>query len=64
MLTSGKNQGYEHDHKDIELLRLRNFTIGTKLADNEVLGPTGLTRVAELIQCMTPFVSNSAHLLR
>ncbi|KAH7361258.1 hypothetical protein BKA66DRAFT_514747 [Pyrenochaeta sp. MPI-SDFR-AT-0127] len=50
-------KGYDHDHKDIELLRLRNYTIGKKLRDHEVVGPGGLDRVAELIQCMVPFIT-------
>ncbi len=50
-------QGYDHDHKDIELLRLRNFTMGKRLADNEIVGSAGLDRVAELIRSMVPFVS-------
>ncbi|KAF2466001.1 uncharacterized protein BDR25DRAFT_238555 [Lindgomyces ingoldianus] len=48
-------KGYENDHKDIELLRLRNFTLGTKLSDGEVVGAKGLERVAELVACMVPF---------
>ncbi|KAF2810002.1 uncharacterized protein BDZ99DRAFT_462616 [Mytilinidion resinicola] len=52
-----KPKGYENDHKDIQLLRLRNFTIGTKLADDEVVGPKGLDRIFELLSCMVPFVS-------
>ncbi|KAH9864847.1 hypothetical protein IAQ61_008792 [Plenodomus lingam] len=48
---------YAHDHKDIELLRLRSFTIGTKLADHEVVGPGGLDRIAELVRLMVPFIS-------
>lgn len=50
-------QGYEHDHRDIELLRLRNFTMGKNLADDEVIGSKGLERIAELVHCMVPFVS-------
>ncbi|KAF2190490.1 hypothetical protein K469DRAFT_559809 [Zopfia rhizophila CBS 207.26] len=50
-------KGYDNDHKDIELLRLRNFTIGTKLSDEEVVGAKGLDRIAELIGCMVPFIT-------
>ncbi|KAF1835786.1 hypothetical protein BDW02DRAFT_495181 [Decorospora gaudefroyi] len=50
-------KGYNHDHKDIELLRLRNFTIGRKLQDSEIIGQSGLDRVAELVLDMVPFVS-------
>ncbi|KAF1963181.1 hypothetical protein CC80DRAFT_487575 [Byssothecium circinans] len=51
---------YSGDHKDIELLRLRSFTLGTKLSDDEVVGAKGLDRIAELIGCMVPFVSCSS----
>jgi hypothetical protein len=40
------------------LLRLRNFTLGKKLSDNEVVGPGGLERIADLVACLVPFVSS------
>ncbi len=52
-----KPKGYEKDNPNIELLKLRNFTIGKKLKDEEVLGPGGLGRIGELIGILTPFVS-------
>ena len=52
-----KPKGYEKDNPNIELLKLRNFTIGKKLRDEEVLGPGGLGRITELIGVLTPFVS-------
>jgi hypothetical protein len=57
------SQGYDHDHKDIELLRLRNFTMGRKLADDEVVGIGGLERVSELVASMVPFVSLTSRIL-
>ncbi|KAL6711383.1 hypothetical protein ACN47E_005914 [Coniothyrium glycines] len=48
---------YTHDHRDIELLRLRNFTMGRRLTDDEITGPGVLDRITELIQNMVPFVS-------
>lgn len=56
-------QGYDHDHKDIELMRLRNYTMGRKLADDEIVGSGGLERVGELIASLVPFVSLSFHTL-
>ena len=38
-------------------MKLRNYTIGKKLKDDEVLGAGGLDRIAELIGILTPFVS-------
>lgn len=38
-------------------MRLRNYTIGKKLKDDEVLGSGGLARIADLLGILTPFVS-------
>lgn len=51
------------DHKDIDLLRLRSFTLGKKLSDEAVVGPKGMDRIAELIACIEPFVSKFLNLL-
>ncbi len=56
MLTD-RIQGYDVENPNIELLRLRNYTIGRKLKDDEVLGSGGLKRIADLIGVLTPFVS-------
>lgn len=50
-------QGYEANHPNIELLRLKNFTIGKKLKDEEVVGPRCLDRIAGLVGIMASFVS-------
>ncbi|EMD96019.1 hypothetical protein COCHEDRAFT_1166796 [Bipolaris maydis C5] len=50
-------KGYDHDHKDIDLLRLRNFTIGRTIADEEIVGTGGLERVAEVVRAMVPFIT-------
>ena len=49
-------QGYEADNPNIELLRLRSFTMGRKLTDDQVMGPRGLETIMETITAMTPFV--------
>lgn len=46
-----------------EILRLRNFTLGKKLSDEEIIGPGGLNRIADLISCMVPFVSYGAFIV-
>jgi len=51
-------QGYDPDHKDIDLLRLKSFTLSRSLQDQEVLGPGGLARITELIATLVPFVSD------
>ncbi|KAF3008764.1 hypothetical protein E8E13_010251 [Curvularia kusanoi] len=45
------------DHQDIDLLRLRNFTLGKKFSDEEIVGPKGMDRIAELISCIEPFIT-------
>ncbi|PSK33447.1 sterol 24-C-methyltransferase [Elsinoe australis] len=49
-------QGYDKDHIDIDLLRLKNFTIGRQLTDEEVVSPNFLDRVADLMGVMKPFI--------
>ncbi|KAK0257793.1 hypothetical protein LTR91_017141 [Friedmanniomyces endolithicus] len=51
-----KPKGYSADHKDIELLRLRNYTIGSKLTGQDVTGADGMDRVVGLMRCMKPFI--------
>jgi len=55
-------KGFAADHAEISLLRLRNYTIGRKLTNEEVLGPEGLARVADLFSTMHPFVSEPRNL--
>jgi uncharacterized protein (TIGR02453 family) len=55
-----KPKGYEADNPNIELLRLRNWALRCKLKDDEVVGPSGLARIAEVIAVMTPYVSDTA----
>jgi hypothetical protein len=52
-------QGYDANHPDIDLLRLRNYTIGASLTEEELLGPGdgGFERVSELLGSLKPFVS-------
>jgi uncharacterized protein (TIGR02453 family) len=52
-----KPKGYDADHRDIALLRLKNFALRRQLRDEEVLGKKGFERVAELMRCMKPWVS-------
>jgi hypothetical protein len=50
-------QGFDSGNENIDILRLRSYTVGKKLKDDEVLGPGGLNRITELIGIMVPFVS-------
>jgi Conserved hypothetical protein (DUF2461) len=58
LLAKTDKQGYEANNPNIELLRLKNFTIGKKLEDKEVVAPGGLGRIAGLVGTLAPFVSS------
>ncbi|PYH45383.1 DUF2461 domain-containing protein [Aspergillus saccharolyticus JOP 1030-1] len=51
--------GYDADNENIQLLRLRSFTIGRPLTDEELLSPNAQDRIAALVEIMEPFVSHS-----
>ena len=50
-------QGYGADHKEIQLLRLRSFTLGRHIPDEELLAGDAQERIAALIAVLEPFVS-------
>jgi hypothetical protein len=51
------SQGFDSQHENIALLRLRNFTLSTKLEDDALMGPDALDKIAEVVGIMVPFVS-------
>ncbi|KAJ5557226.1 hypothetical protein N7494_001141 [Penicillium frequentans] len=52
-----KPKGYEADNKNIELLRLRSFTIGRPITDTEIMAADAQDRIVALIGVMEPFVT-------
>ncbi|KAL2002227.1 hypothetical protein VTN02DRAFT_374 [Thermoascus thermophilus] len=50
------SRGYKQDNENIELLRLRNFTVGKPLPDAVLLSPNAQDTIAELVGIMVPFV--------
>ncbi|KAJ5427395.1 hypothetical protein N7465_002465 [Penicillium sp. CMV-2018d] len=52
-----KPKGYEADNKNIKLLRLRSFTIGKPIPDDELTGDDAQEKIATLVGVMEPFVS-------
>ncbi|KAL2830228.1 hypothetical protein BDW59DRAFT_141275 [Aspergillus cavernicola] len=52
-----KPKGYEHDNENIQLLRLRSFTIGKPIPDADLLGSDAQEKIANLIGIMEPFVT-------
>ncbi|KUM66460.1 hypothetical protein ACN42_g571 [Penicillium freii] len=53
-----KPKGYEADNKNIKLLRLRSFTIGKPIPDDELTGDDAQEKIATLVGVMEPFVSS------
>lgn len=51
-----KPKGFEADHPDIKLLRLRNFTVGKRLTDNDILGD-GIGKVSGVVGSLVPFIT-------
>lgn len=60
LLTQGM-QGYNADHRDIGLLKLKNYVLGTKVADDVVFGPGSREKLEEIFRPMVPFVCAWAH---
>ncbi|KGO68112.1 Conserved hypothetical protein CHP02453 [Penicillium italicum] len=52
-----KPKGYEADNKNIKLLRLRSFTIGKPISDDEITGDDAQEKIAALVGVMEPFVT-------
>ncbi|KAL6902691.1 hypothetical protein GGI43DRAFT_348993 [Trichoderma evansii] len=49
--------GYEVTHRDIELLKLRNFTIGTKLDDKILSSDDAQAKIKETMQGLSSFIT-------
>ncbi|KAI1336985.1 hypothetical protein F5Y15DRAFT_166175 [Xylariaceae sp. FL0016] len=52
-----KPKGFHPDHRDIELLKLRNYTVGCKVDDHVLLGDDAQEKIMEIIRPMVGFVS-------
>ncbi|SPO04912.1 uncharacterized protein DNG_07597 [Cephalotrichum gorgonifer] len=50
-------KGYAADHRDIALLKLKNYVLGTKIPDSVIFGPGSQEKLAEIFRPMVPFVS-------
>ena len=50
-------QGWDDDGPNGTLIYLRNWTIGRKLKDSDVLGPKGFELLISLLSAMKPYVS-------
>ncbi|CAH0052761.1 unnamed protein product [Clonostachys solani] len=52
-----KPMGFDADHRDIKLLRLKNFTLGAKIDESSLASDTAQEKVAECFRGLEPFVS-------
>lgn len=52
-------KGFTADHRDIALLKLRNFTVGKKFPDSFLVSADGQAKLAEIIGSMVGFVSST-----
>ncbi|KAK8031031.1 hypothetical protein PG990_000765 [Apiospora arundinis] len=50
-------QGFHPDHRDIELLKLRNFTVGTKIKDSDFTSSDAQDKIMAIIQPMVEYVT-------
>jgi len=53
-----KPKGFVADHRDIALLKLRNYTVGKKIPDTYLTDAGGQEKVAEIIGSMVAFVTH------
>ncbi|KAL7924263.1 hypothetical protein ACQKWADRAFT_25038 [Trichoderma austrokoningii] len=49
--------GYEVTHRDIELLKLRNFTIGTKIDDSILTGDDAQSKIMDTMRGLSNFIT-------
>ncbi|KAI0129397.1 hypothetical protein BJ170DRAFT_616086 [Xylariales sp. AK1849] len=52
-----KPQGFHPEHRDIELLKLRNYTVGRKIDDSELTGGDAQDRIMAIIRPMVEYVT-------
>ncbi|KAH8695066.1 hypothetical protein BGW36DRAFT_299974 [Talaromyces proteolyticus] len=52
-----KPKGYNQDHPNIDLLRLRSFTVGKPLPDELFLSPDAQEQIGSLVEILVPFVT-------
>ncbi|KAI1631450.1 hypothetical protein F4809DRAFT_166433 [Biscogniauxia mediterranea] len=52
-----KPKGFHPEHRDIELLKLRSFTISKQIPDEVLLGDDAQDRIMDIIRPMVPFIT-------
>ncbi|KAL2275991.1 hypothetical protein FJTKL_01399 [Diaporthe vaccinii] len=51
-----KPKGFDADHRDIELLKLRNFTVGKKIPDSALTADDSQDQIVDIIRAMVGYV--------
>ncbi len=59
-----KPKGFIADHRDIELLKLRNFTVGKKVPDSVFTKDGGQDEIARIVGAMVGFVTHLNRIVR
>lgn len=57
--ANGCVEGFDVDHSDIELLKLRSFVLIKKLSDSDVVGKDSLQAIGDVVEALEPFVSQN-----
>ncbi|KAI1493390.1 hypothetical protein F5X96DRAFT_621655 [Biscogniauxia mediterranea] len=52
-----KPKGFHPEHRDIELLKLRSFTVSKQIPDEVLLGDDAQDRIMDIIGPMVPFIT-------
>ncbi|RYC61596.1 hypothetical protein CHU98_g4624 [Xylaria longipes] len=52
-----KPKGFNPDHRDIHLLKLRNYTIGRQIPEEDLHSDNAQEKIMEVIRAMVPFVT-------
>ncbi|KAF3761806.1 hypothetical protein M406DRAFT_281903 [Cryphonectria parasitica EP155] len=52
-----KPKGFDAGHRDIELLKLRNFTIGKKVPDSIFTAPDAQDQITAIVQAMVGYIT-------
>ncbi|KAI0438964.1 hypothetical protein F4803DRAFT_70568 [Xylaria telfairii] len=52
-----KPKGFNPDHRDIHLLKLRNYTVGCQIPDEDLHSDNAQEKIMEIIRAMVPFVT-------
>ncbi|KXJ89780.1 hypothetical protein Micbo1qcDRAFT_136870 [Microdochium bolleyi] len=52
-----KPKGFDADHRDIELLKLKNYTVGKKFADRDLTAPDAQDKIMAAVRALVGFVT-------